>query len=479
MTSQKLSDITTLSQASRADLLYTVDVSDTTDGAGGTSKSITVGQIASAICISQEINLGSNVSPSDVEALLAIASSEARPLVLDGDFTLSGDVLVDEPVYIILMPGITVSMANSPTWDNGVSAADNTRYLGGMFMFRTGAEGSVFDGTNGAFAVNKANAGSVAGEAVQSCAIAVFGCDNVTLRGTPTVNTSFNGVTVVDSDYFRMTEPWHTVSAENATLDIEASDHGFAVASSNGSEETVDVQMYCDDWDIRAVGEACTQNVLEINNAWNIRAHVSSLNCQSIDVFDYADNSSADQRWTARGRAYRVNEGHSVVCRARYDSSFSNLSAHQTFTFTDCDGLTYDCAAEVNGTTGRVSYFFHMETGGDNYRNAGKVSIKSDSNNLDAGDTGLIYFNSGRQNYCSIFASYPLAAGDSALLINNCQECVFDIQMIEDTGGSGIGVSASGTLGTTVNLRNVDNIFGAATDVDISGVTSGTLQQYS
>ncbi|WP_299933330.1 hypothetical protein [uncultured Pelagimonas sp.] len=111
-------------------------------------------------------HLGGGVVPADrVEALIRRAARDGVIALIDGDLSLAGDVLIDRPVHLKIAPGVTVSMADTPTWTRGVQLTDRSNHYAGMFTFRPGSEGAVVE-IRGALDGNQSAAGTVDGAPV-------------------------------------------------------------------------------------------------------------------------------------------------------------------------------------------------------------------------------------------------------------------------------------------------------------------------
>ncbi|PYG33136.1 DUF2793 domain-containing protein [Pelagimonas varians] len=97
-----------------------------------------------SLSVGKKIGRG-NVAAAQVERLARQAAASGAVLLIDEDITLAGDVVIDRPVHLKIPVGVTVSMADNPSWTRGVALADRSTYYSGMFTFRPGSEGSVVE----------------------------------------------------------------------------------------------------------------------------------------------------------------------------------------------------------------------------------------------------------------------------------------------------------------------------------------------
>lgn len=402
------------------------------------------------------LDLSSSVPPSTVESLLDAASVAGVSLVFDADVTLSGDVLVDKKVKIVLAPSVTISIA-SPTYDNGIATATSIFYAAGLFTFRAGSEGSVFE-AHGTFDV-AGGSGTVGGETVHKAAVLVYGTERVTLRGRPQVINSFNGVTCVDSDYFRMEEPWHGVNLTNAVLDAEASDHGYAVASGEGCEEVIDMQYSNVDWDVWVNGEGITQGTLEINNSHNIRVNVVARNCRALEVNEYVDSSLI--RWSGRAREYPDNRDCYVKSTLLIDSSYVGPPALPFHNLRRGTNISLDATIDIRGVDPQGSL---IGIGGSDFV-GGRISVKTKS------DTRLSvtpYGVSGEELYFEHDTEIPMNTGDAAVICNAATDSTVKTLRM-DGGGAGINVKMD-IRGTRLRLVDAHHAINVDKTIDFGAL---------
>lgn len=149
--------------------------------------------------LGRRFGLAGQISPASVQAAITQAVRDKTPLIFDRDFELTGDVLIDRPVHLKLPLGVTVSMADAPVWQHGAGTVGDVKYFGGLFTFRPGSEGTIFE-AHGALDVNQAGAGSVGPAPVQAHAVAMIGVEhtgNIRLTGRPKVlNAHSAGITI-------------------------------------------------------------------------------------------------------------------------------------------------------------------------------------------------------------------------------------------------------------------------------------------
>jgi hypothetical protein len=141
MANIKIEDLDTLATGAAGDLFYTVDVSDTTDGAGGTGKHITTTTIATAMNVMTAGTAASEAAHVYVSAGASKAFVET-PVEIDagtGDMTGIGDVTADAVVATTLSVGGTTITASGTelNYTDGVTSAIQTQ-LDGKVPYSSG-----------------------------------------------------------------------------------------------------------------------------------------------------------------------------------------------------------------------------------------------------------------------------------------------------------------------------------------------------
>jgi len=435
---------------------------------------------ADDVRLSRYANNGDTLAPSVFENALALANRLRKKFIIDVSCSLSGDVLIDEKSHIVLLPSVTVSMQNSPTWDNGIGAVDGTRYNGCMFTFRTGSEGSFFEGY-GVLDINSDNAGSVSGEGVTSGAITMIECDDIRVDGSFTIINAFNGVVPVDSDYCRIdgyTFKDVASSANNAAVDAEGSDHGFIGSRvlAIGSTEAVDFNVYCRHWEVFLKGIDCTQAVLEVNNGYNINGTVHGYNSACVNMFNYASGSTATQRWTRRGRSHQLNEACEIKGVAYFDTGYTQTTLQfQPFKIVDgCKNgrLEFNCV--VVGSAGRFDQLVFIQDTDGSSTSGNEIHIKAYS------DSDVIF--TGKQpirldrlvdSYVSVDIKYPAPAGMEIVQVLNGQfRSTLDIKNIDGVVSTGDAVKLEFSSSIDLEIQNANNIHRVSNKYDLTSLTS-------